>query len=120
MGIDLRPKRKDFPDRCKWYKAGYVINEKLVKDAICQGVFYSRDIKDYEEYQETEYAVANSIIHKITIETPDFIPEITINDYVLYDGNLWRVAQIPAKADDSNNKRYSYLPVTLTQLILMR
>ena len=120
MGIDLRAKRKDFPDRCKWYKGAYVVNQQLVSDAICQGIFYSRDAKDYEEYRQTEFGVSSHTHKKVTIETPDFIPEITINDYVVYDGELWRVDQIPMKNDDSNNKRYSNRPMTLTQLILVR
>ena len=117
MGIDLRINRKEYPTRCKWFKAEYVQNERLVRDAVCEGVFYTKDAKDYEEFRD---GVASATIHQITIETPDYIPNITINDYVLYDGDLWRVHQIPAKADETPNKRYSMRPKMITTLILRK
>ena len=39
MGIDVNNSRRDHPDRNIWYKAKYVLNNKLVKDAVPQGVF---------------------------------------------------------------------------------
>ena len=120
MAIDLRTNRKEYPSRCKWFKASYVVNERLVKNAICEGVFYCKDTKDYEEFRETEYGVSSHVVSQVQIETPDFIPDITINDYVWYDGALWRVHQIPSKADETQNKKYSTRPKTISTLILRK
>lgn len=120
MGVDLRTKRSEYNNRCKWYKGAYVINEQLIKNAICEGVFYCKDSKDYEEFRETEYGVSSHTIQQVQIETPDYIPDITINDYVYYDGALWRVHQIPSKADDTLNKKFSSRPKTITTLILRK
>lgn len=120
MGIDLRSPRKEYNVRCKWYKGAYVINQQLVKNAICEGVFYVKDTKDYEEFRETEYGVSSHVVSQVQIETPDYIPDITVNDFVFYDGALWRVHQIPTKADESPNKKFSSRPKTITTLILRK
>lgn len=120
MGRDLRNSRKDFPDRCKWYKANYVMNKKLVQDAICEGVFYSRDVVDQSESKQVQFGVANHQQSRLTIETPDYIGEIKIDDFLLLDGDLWRVTEIPAIKDDDAGKYYSTRPKTLTTLVLLK
>lgn len=120
MARDLRASKKEFNDRCKWYKAKYVMNKKLVKDAICEGVFYSKDVVDQSESKSVQFGVANQKQARLTIETPDYIGDLTIDDYVLYDNNLWRVSEIPSKADDNLNKIYSTRPQTLTRLVIVK
>lgn len=118
MGINPYTKRTDYPSRCKWYKAEYVEHGKLVDNAECEGVFYCKDAVDYQEIFDNSFGVAGQIIKTVTIETPDNIPDIHINDYVFYDGELWRVNSIPSKDDLSKSKFYRSRPQVITRLEL--
>ena len=120
MGRDLRFSKKEYNTRCKWYKARYVVNQKLIQDAICQGVFYCKDLIDYSESKQVQYGVASARASKLTIQTPDYIGDLSIDDYIDYDGELWRVAEIPAMADDNPNKIFSTRPKTLTTLVIVK
>ena len=120
MARDLRASKEGFNVRCKWYKAKYVMNQKLVKDAICEGIFYCKDTVDYAESKTNQYGFANQKQARLTIETPDYIGDLTIDDYVLYDNELWRVFEVPSKADDNSNKIYSTRPRTLPTLVIVK
>ena len=87
MGIDVNNSRRDHPDRNIWYKAKYVANNKLIKDAVPQGVFYSRDVKDFGT-QLAQVGNGQVILKTGDIETNDNVSEMEVNDFVLYDGTL--------------------------------
>ena len=117
--MDVSQKRNKYNDRCKWYKGDVVTRTSLTPDAVCQGVFYSRD-----KVSQTEEEIVEGNIKKrrflLTIVTPDFVSELTTDDYVLYtDDRLWRVQKIPR--DDSNEaKEFSARPSVLSVLELWR
>lgn len=92
MARDVRVKKSGL-DRNKYYKASYVDNMKLTKDATVQGVFYSTD---YEPLR-TSFVVNGSMRHKQTtvkLETMDFIEDMAPDDFVLYNGELYIVEDI--------------------------
>ncbi len=117
--MDVSQKRNKYNDRCKWYKGDAVTRTSLVPDAVCQGIFYSRD-----KVSQTEEEIVEGNIKKrrflLTIETPDFVSELTTDDYVLYtDDLLWRVQKITR--DDANEaKEFSARPSVITILELWR
>lgn len=120
MGINIYAKRSDYPSRCKWYKAQFIDHGKLKPDAKCNGVFYCKDIVQYSEVFDNSFGVTGNLIRSVTIETPDNVFGIEINDYVLYEGNLYRIATIPESDDLGKNKFYSNRPHTITKLELRR
>lgn len=120
MAIDLRNSRNNYATRCKYYKAEYVDNNtRLIPNAIAKGVFYSKDKVPYREYTENANGVARMKVRTVTIETNDYIPDIEADDFVLYDGNLWRVHAL-TKDDLEKNKYYSSRPTTITTIELRR
>jgi hypothetical protein len=108
MGIDVNNSRRDHPDRNIWYKAKYVSNNKLVKDAVPQGVFYSRDVKDFGT-QLAQVGNGQVILKTGEIETNDNVSEMEVNDFVLYDGTLYRVDNV-VHGDLNKNKFISTRP----------
>ena len=120
MAIDLNSKRNKHATRCKYYKAEYVDNNTRLKpNAISKGVFYSMDKVPYREYTENANGVARMRVRTVTIETNDYIPDIEADDFVLYDGNLWRIHAL-TKDDLEKNKYYSSHPATITTIELRR
>lgn len=119
MGVDIRESRSEMNDRNKYYKADYVNNMKLTKDAVAQGVFYSTDLVPLEITSVN----SGNIMHKqyiITIVTRDVISDLEVNDYVLYSGSeLYRVDNIIAK-DVNDQKRFSARPSFETTIRLVR
>ena len=117
--MDVSQKRNKYNDRCKWYKGDAVTRTSLVPDAVCRGIFYSRD-----KVSQTEEEIVEGNIKKrrflLTIETPDFVGELTTDDYILYtDDMLWRVQKITR--DDANEaKEFSARPSVLSVLELWR
>ena len=117
--MDVSQKRNKYNDRCKWYKGDAVTRTSLVPDAVCRGIFYSRD-----KVSQTEEEIVEGNIKKrrflLTIETPDFVGELTTDDYILYtDDLLWRVQKITR--DDANEaKEFSARPSVLSVLELWR
>jgi hypothetical protein len=118
MGIDLRTKRAG-RDRNKYYKANYVNNMKLTKEAEPQGVFYSTDA----EPQKKSINVNGSTRHVETrakIITNDYIPDLNPDDYVLYggDGLLYIVEEVTS--EDIHDAAKPYSRHSSTYVITMR
>lgn len=118
--MDVSQRRNKYNDRCKWYKK-LDVNKTITlnPDAVCQGVFYSRD-----KVSQTEEEIVEGNIKKrrylIAIETPDFVGELETDDFVLYvDDYLWRVQKITR--DDANEaKEFSARPSVITILEMWR
>lgn len=119
MGVNVNTERDDYNDRCKWYKKTDVSKMKLTQDAVAQGIFYS---KDTVALSETDIAEGN-IKRKqftITIETQDYIEELSADDFVMYsDDYIWRVKSI-TRDDKNESKMYSKRPSVKTTLELIR
>lgn len=119
MGVDVRESRLEMNDRNKYYKANYVNNMKLTKDAVAQGVFYSTDLIPLE-IQSINNGNVMSKQYIITIVTRDIISDLEVNDYVLYSGSeLYRVDNIIAN-DANDQKRFSARPSFETTIRLVR
>ena len=94
MGIDIRNKHSGL-DRNKYYKGEYVNNMVLNQGAESQGVFYSKDV----EPTVMTNIVVGGVKHKqyiAKIETLDYIPDLELDYYVIYDSELWIVQEITA------------------------
>ena len=120
MAVNLFNSRSGYSSRCKWYNAKYVNNNKLEKNAICEGVFYAKDKVAYAERSDNINGMARTTAKSLTIETNDYIGGLTINDYVDINGELWRVEAIPESDDYELAKPYSRRPRTTTTLELRR
>ena len=120
MALDLFNARTGTGSRCKWYKAKYVNGNKLVKDAICEGVFYAKDKVAYGESREMVGGMASHRNQRLTIETNDYVGGIEINDYVEISGDLWRVDDIPSIDDFELCKFYTRRPRATTTLVLRK
>lgn len=121
MGIDTRIKRdKKYCDRCKYYKGQIAEEDILLKRVECTGVFYSTDKINYNVNKNNFNGVAMVKNETLTLETPDYIPDLEVDDFVKYvDGNLWRVNNIE-REDDNDAKWFSNRPQTLTIISLIR
>lgn len=120
MSVDLRLGRTTNSKRCKWYRGEYIKNQKVTADVKAQGVFYADDSVGYREYYENEGGAVGHIVKTVTITTNDNVSGITINDYVRYDGWLWRVNSIPLIDDKAEQKNLSSRPSATTLLELRR
>lgn len=118
MGIDLLQSRSDKFNRNKWYRREYVENMKLQQDTIAQGVFYSTD-KIPLQKQTLATGNIKKTIYTITIETNDVVKELQVDDYVLYDGELWLVDNIVA-SDYNTAKEFSKRPSFTTEIRLRK
>ena len=92
-------------DRCKYYKATYVTNNKLTQDAEPVGIFYSNDYEPVTGSSAVD-GLTKAIEWRVTLETEDYILDLLADDYVLYDGNLWRVEKTTAKDKRDNAKMF--------------
>ena len=97
MAIDIRNSRKGKVDRCKWYKAVYVENQKLVKDAVCEGVFYADGAKDdkVNRINVTGNFLADNVT--LILSTFDYVEGLTVDDYVEIEGELYLVTSVEIK-----------------------
>ena len=105
MGRDIR-KGKTGKDRNFWYKGE--LNDdsnKLTRADECQGVFYSTD---YEPIIITGETIDNVKHTRKTVKllTNDYIPTMSIDDYVLYNDEYWLVDSITVADLTDNAKPY--------------
>ena len=108
MGIDITNSRREHPDRCQWFKAKYVNNNKLDKEAVAEGIFYSKDVEDYN-LSYSQVGNMQVILARVKIETNDNVSQMKVNDYVNYNGTLMRVDSI-IHGDLNKNKFISNRP----------
>ena len=118
MAIDTRTNRADKSNRNKYYKKDYVNNMKLERDAVVQGVFYSKDV---EPFSSISVSSGNVMRRQVTgaIETEDVVDDLEENDYVLYNGSIWLVTGIEV-VDNDNEKWYSNSPSKTTKIRLRK
>lgn len=120
MAINVNTKRNKNATRCLYYKGRMVDNaSKLISNAVAEGVFYALDKIPYKEYTEVVNGVSRIKVKTLTIETSDYVPNLECDDFVLYEGNLWRVVDI-TKDDSEKNKFYSSRPATVSTISLRR
>lgn len=94
MARDTREPRAG-DDRNKYYTSTITNNNKLTRDTECAGVFYSTDYEPIRILNE----VTNGVKHiKKTVKllTNDYIPDLTVDYYVLYNGEYWLVESVEA------------------------
>lgn len=118
MGIDIAQSRADKFDRCKYYKAKYVDKMKLVKNAVCEGVFYSTDKIGFQSQTVVNGPIKKTQITGV-IETSDYISNLTVDDYVLYRGELY-IVDGHAGTDKNESKEFSSRPSYVTEIRLRR
>lgn len=118
MAIDFNQSRKKNFDRNKWYSRQYVNNMKLEQNATSNGVFYSTD-KVAQQSQTIAVGNIKKTVFTLTIETTDTIDGMKVDDYVLYNGDLWLVESIVA--DDYNSaKEFSKRAGFITEIRLRK
>jgi hypothetical protein len=118
MGLDLQKPRKNHFDRNKWYKREYVNNMKLIQGAAVSGVFYSTD-KDAISIQTIFVGNIKKTTYTITIITHDNVAEMEMDDYVLYNNELWLVDNILSD-DDNKAKQFSSRASRITEILLRK
>lgn len=118
MGIDIYTNRKDYPSRCKWYKGDSAALNVLEIDKRLKGVFYAKDL---EAVKSEKILVGSSMVtqYSAAIETPDVVRGIEPNDYVKYDGEMWRVESVIYE-DSNEQKAYSKRPSILSTIRMVR
>ncbi len=108
MGIDINNSRRDHPDRNIWSTAPSVPPPPLLPSSFPPGIFYSKDAKDFGT-QLTQVGNGQVILKTGEIETNDNVSEMEVNDFVLYDGTLYRVDNV-IHGDLNKNKFISARP----------
>ena len=92
-------------DRNKYYKAEYVNQNKLTQNAECEGVFYSVDYEPIKHTVEwingTQYKAK-----RVKIVTKDYITNLELDDYVLYNGEYWLVDGLEIEDIEDNAKPF--------------
>jgi len=118
VAIDTRTSRVGKSNRVKYYKKDYIDKMKLVSDAKVQGVFYC---VDNGPFSSTPISAGNVMQRQYTgsIKTEDIIDDLDVNDYVLYDGNLFLVTGID-REDNDDQKWFSNSPSIQTTIRLRR
>lgn len=91
MAIDTRTSRKGKVDRCKWYKGKYVENQKLVQDAVCEGIFYADGAKDDKNSRVNVTGNFMTDNTSLILSTHDYVDGLEVDDYVEIDGRLFLV-----------------------------
>lgn len=110
-----------YVDRNIWYKRELVSDMKLIPNAKPTGLFYSVDYEALSSQSIVTGNVKNKQFY-LTIETEDYIPDISVDDYVLYGGDdrLWIVDSLPMVEDKNESKEYSKRPPVKTRIRLRR
>ena len=93
--------------------------EELYYERSPSGTFMAAESNDYTSDNNI---VASSFMfdeHTIMIETNDDISDISQNDIVAFDGNVWRVTSI-SKRKKKRQNQYSKFPAYTTYLSLKR
>lgn len=88
--------------RCLYYDGKYIKNMKLEADTVSNGVFYASITDSFVEKQETNGMPAH-MTKKGKIETNDYVPDLTVNSFVLFRGELYVVDEIYGKEKDIPN-----------------
>lgn len=110
-----------YVDRNLWYKRELVNDMKIIPAAAPSGLFYSVD----QEALSVQSVVNGNTKTKqfyLTIETEDYLPDISVDDYVWYGGDdrMWIVDALPMVEDKNESKEYSKRPPVLTRIKLRR
>jgi hypothetical protein len=107
--------KEDYDVRCKIFKR---IEGTQTYDPKVKGIFYAKEIAPF---QETNIILNGNVKTKrfqATIETLDQINILDIDDYVLYQGNVYRVE---SKSSISiSSQAYTIRPVKQTTIVLVK
>jgi hypothetical protein len=118
MGIDLRKSRRTYHIRAYWYKKDTDQAEILSRDAEPAGVFYARDLQDFQFNQGDFAGVMKFQSRTGSIETPDIVKMVE-NDFVYYSGELWIVNSVTI-VDDNKMKQFSTKFSYITRIVLRK
>ena len=118
MGIDLNLSRRDKTKRVKYYQRQYVDNMKLTPNAQVAGVFYASD-KDVFTTQTISVGNIKKTQTTGIIITHDVVYAMQVDDFVLYDGSLYVIADI-VRSDETSHKEFSSRPKTVTEIRLRK
>lgn len=110
-----------YVDRNYWYKRELVSDMKTEPKSAPSGLFYSVDYEALSSQSVVTGNVKNKQFY-LTIETEDYIPDISVDDYVLYGGDdrMWIVDSLPMIEDKNESKEYSKRPPITTRIRLRR
>ena len=107
--------KEGYDVRCKIFKR---IGNTQTYDPKVKGVFYAKEISPF---QETNIILNGNVKTKrfqATIETLDQINILDVDDYVLYQGNIYRVE---SKSSISiSSQAYTIRPVKQTTIVLVK
>lgn len=122
MGIDIRSGSSGDHDYNYWYKRKPNTNDKLTESAT--GFFRSHDIQIMHYVPYYLNGIFKGKRQQVIIQTEDNLgfgteKELTVDDWVLYGDQLFRVEDL--KPDDLNkNKQFNKVPRYTTQITLVR
>ena len=104
MARDLREPKAGL-DRNKYYKGEYTNKNKLTRATECEGVFYSMDYESISKSNEMINGVKH-IRKTVKLSTKDFIPDLDVDYFVLYNAEYWIVESVVAEDVSDSAKPY--------------
>ena len=114
--------RRTYNNIAKWWSRstfdGQIPLYKMAMSNAPSGTFHAKAISDYmfNRKNEGDIRLSNSFV---TIETPDDISAIMVDDLVRYEGILYRVDNV-SKRQVSKTKEFMRHPVSVFVLQLTR
>lgn len=107
--------KEGYDIRCKMFKR---IEGTQTYDPKIKGVFYAKEISPFQETPVVLNGNIKSKRFQATIETLDQVNILNVDDYVLYQGSIYRVE---SKSSISiSSQAYTIRPVKQTTIVLVR
>lgn len=97
MGFRFMQQHRNYNERCRWWKRNENIEDgdsDLIYKRIPEGIFYAKEAN--AETNDDNIINGTFMINRtnVTIETLDDILGIESEDFVEYEGELWRVTGV--------------------------
>lgn len=103
MSINIYASRREYPERCRFWKADeeYPKYQDLVTEKKCAGIFYAKEDTETYNNMDIDSGIVEINKQSTLIKTEDNVEHLDKKDIVEYAGELWIVVSVNSKR---NNK----------------
>ena len=109
MGFDLFQSRRNMNEHCTWWTRleGEDIEEsKLIYKRVASGTFSAQEVSS--ETSDNNVIGGTFMVRKtsVTIKSSDNLSDIKPNDWIDYQGEIWRVENVQKKKARIQNSEF--------------
>lgn len=122
--IDLYKSRRSNYIKCEWYAQNedeeYVSLDQIKHFSFPAGAFYAKELNSYSVENQVSGNVFMADAHNVSLQTTDNVKALRNNDYVVFDGKLWRVDNKTTTPNNSQRQFRNREHISATTIISLR